>query len=83
KEELLSNIDFLDDSTLWATEDLTDYKVIAKTIDNDFILSDDTTVLVVPAHLNKSDSEVFQMPICQFLFKFEEKSLNTDILALN
>lgn len=83
KKELLQNITFLEDDSLWTIEELTTYQVIAKTIDNDFILSDNSTTLVIPSYLNKSDSEIFQLPIWHFFIQFEEKTLNTTILALN
>ena len=82
-DELLKNIEFLADDSLWTKEELADYHVIARTIDNDFILDNDSTVLIIPSHLNKSDSETFNLSIWQFLIQFEEKTLDTHILALN
>lgn len=80
--ELLQHIDFLKDDTLWTKEDLTSYRVVARTIDNDLILSNDTHVLIIPSSLNKKDSEIFSLSIWELLVQFEEKKLNTNILAL-
>ena len=83
KEELTQNIQYLSDDGLWTESELISYEVVAKTIDNEFILSNDTQVLVIPSHLNKVDSEIFDLSIWSFLCQFEEKNLATTILALN
>lgn len=83
KEELFTNIDFLADDTLWSKEDLENFEVIAKTIDNDYLLSQGDTSLIIPSSLNKADSESFDLPIWKLLIKFEEKTLPTNILALD
>lgn len=83
KEELFTNIDFLADDTLWSKEDLENFEVIAKTIDNDYLLSQGDTSLIIPSSLNKADSEICDLPIWKLLIKFEEKTLPTNILALD
>lgn len=83
KQELLQQLDFLADDSLWNKEDLAAYQTVAKTIDNDWILCNDVTVLVIPSHLYKNDSEIFTLPIWDFFIQFEEKKLETHILALN
>lgn len=83
QEELFTNIDFLADDTLWSKEDLENFEVIAKTIDNDYLLSQGDTSLIIPSSLNKADSEIFDLPIWKLLIEFEEKTLPTNILALD
>jgi hypothetical protein len=83
QEELFTNIDFLADDTLWSKEDLENFEVIAKTIDNDYLLSQGDTSLIIPSSLNKTDSEIFDLPIWKLLIEFEEKTLPTNILALD
>ncbi|MEG0286882.1 MAG: hypothetical protein RR494_13855 [Vagococcus sp.] len=83
KQELLQQLDFLADDSLWNKEDLAAYQTVAKTIDNDWILCNDVTVLVIPSHLYKNDSEIFTLSIWDFFIQFEEKKLETHILALN
>ena len=83
KEELFTNIDFLADDTLWSKEELESFEVIAKTIDNDYLLSHDGTTLIIPSSLNKIDSEYFDLSIWHVLIEFEEKKLQTKILSLN
>lgn len=83
KQELLQQLDFLADDSLWNKEDLAAYQTVAKTIDNDWILCNDVTVLVIPSHLYKKDSEIFTLSIWDFFIQFEEKKLETHILALN
>lgn len=83
KEELFTNIEFLADETIWSKEELEDFEVIAKTIDNDYLLSKDDTSLIIPSSLNKADSEILDLPIWNVLIKFEEKTLQTKILSLN
>ena len=83
KEVLFTNIDFLADDTLWSKEDLENFEVIAKTIDNDYLLSQGDTSLIIPSSLNKADSEICDLPIWKFLIEFEEKTLPTNILALD
>ena len=51
KEVLFTNIDFLADDTLWSKEDLENFEVIAKTIDNDYLLSQGDTSLIIPSSL--------------------------------
>ncbi|MGF2145868.1 hypothetical protein ACQUEF_10900 [Vagococcus fluvialis] len=83
KEELFTNIDFLADDTLWSKKELENFEVIAKTIDNDYLLSQGDTSLIIPSTLNKADSEIFDLPIWKLLIEFEEKTLPTNILALD
>jgi hypothetical protein len=83
KEELFTNIDFLDDDTIWSKKELENFEVIAKTIDNDYLLSQGDTSLIIPSTLNKADSEIFDLPIWKLLIEFEEKTLPTNILALD
>lgn len=83
KPELFTNIEFLADETIWSKEALEGFQVIAKTIDNDYLLSQDNISLIIPSHLNKADSEHFDLPIWNVLIEFEEKTLQTRILSLD
>lgn len=83
KKELLESIHFLADDMLWSEKELESYEVIAKTIDNDYLLSNDCNCLIIPSHLNKEDSEIIDMPIWTLLVQFEKKELQTNILSLN
>lgn len=84
KEELFyQNLAFLADEDIWTKEELTDKVLVAQTIDNDYLLANDTTVLVIPYSLNKHDSETFTSTFWDFLIQLEEKTLSSTILSVN
>lgn len=83
KENLFyQNLEFLSDTDIWSKEDISDKTLIAQTIDNDYLLADETSILVIPYSLNKNDSESFNMTIWDFLNQLEGKKLNSKILAV-
>ncbi|MGX7024184.1 hypothetical protein [Vagococcus hydrophili] len=75
------NLEFLKDDDIWLQEELKDYAIVAQTIDNDYVLATDTSVLVIPYSLNKKDSEFFELSSIDFFIQLEEKNLNSNILA--
>lgn len=72
--ELQSDItltpDFFDSAT----------KVVAMTIDGDFILANDQRTYVIPKNLVKADLEIFELPLIDFFVQYEEQQLNSTIL---
>ena len=76
------NLLFLSDDSIWTTDELSDYTLVAQTIDNDYILATQNQVLVIPSSLNRSDSEFFDESIWSFLEKLEEKRLISQIIAV-
>lgn len=74
-EELASEI------TLTPTDfDLEVVKVVAMTIDGDFILASDSQVFVVPNTMVKADVETFDMPVIDFFVSYEEHTLSSSII---
>lgn len=57
-----------------------DTKVVAMTIDGDFILANDQRTYVIPKNLVKADIEVFERPLIDFFVDYEEQHLNSTIL---
>ncbi len=55
-------------------------KVVAMTIDGDFILANDQRTYVIPKSLVTSDIEVFELPLIDFFVDYEEQQLNSTIL---
>lgn len=76
------NLIFLADEDIWTKEELMSKILIAQTIDNDYILADSVSVLVIPYSLNKKDSETFPLSIWEFLIQFEEKKIDSAILSV-
>lgn len=83
EETFFKNLSFLADESTWIKEDLDGQVLIAQTIDNDYLFATKSSVTVIPYSFNKQDSEIFDLPIWDFLIAFEEKTLETSILALN
>lgn len=74
-EELASDI------TLNTTDfDLEAIKVVAMTIDGDFILASDSQVFVVPNTMVRADVETFDMPVIDFFVSYEEHTLSSAII---
>lgn len=57
-----------------------DTKVVAMTIDGDFILANNHRTYVVPKSLIKADIETYDLPLIGFFVKYEEQQLNSTIL---
>lgn len=55
-------------------------KVVAMTIDGDFILANDQRTYVIPKNMIKADLEVFELPLIDFFVRYEEQELNSNIL---
>ena len=83
EETFFKNLSFLADESTWTKEALERQVLIAQTIDNDYLFATESSVTVIPYSFNKQDSEIFDLPIWDFLIAFEEKKLETSILALN
>lgn len=77
------NLEFLKDDGIWTEKELENYQLIAQTIDNDFILSNDQNILVIPSSFHHDDSEIFEVTIWQFFESFEDQTLDSHILAVN
>lgn len=83
EETFFKNLSFLADESTWTKEGLDGQVLIAQTIDNDYLFATESSVTVIPYSFNKLDSEIFDLSIWDFLIAFEEKTLETSILALN
>ncbi|MGO3731683.1 MAG: hypothetical protein ACTJHC_00755 [Vagococcus sp.] len=75
------NLDFLADDSVWTKEELITYTLVAQTIDNDYLLATSDTVLVIPYHLYKEDSEMFNQSIWAFLTAYTTGANPSRILA--
>lgn len=72
QSEITIEPDFFDETT----------KVVAMTIDGDFILANDQRTYVLPKTLIKADLEVFDMALIDFFVQYEEQSLQSTILPM-
>lgn len=74
-EELASDITLTPEDI-----DLETTKVVAMTIDGDFVLGSDSQVVVVPNTMVKADVETFDMPVIDFFVNYEEQTLQSAII---
>ncbi len=81
-DSFYQNLIFLEDESIWEKAELEQMTLMAQTIDNDYILATESTVLVIPYSLNRQDSEVFHLSFWDFLIQFDDKTLVTTILNL-
>lgn len=79
----LQNLAFLAEEDVWTAEELTDYQLVAQSIDNDYILASNNHVMVIPSHLYRDDSETYEVTITPFFEQYLEGSLASNILADN
>lgn len=78
------SLDFLCSATTLQKTDLsklTDFQIIAQTIDGDYLAADPTHTYVIPSSLNKNDIEVYPKPISQFLVAYTNGEIESSILA--
>lgn len=71
QSEITLSEDYFDEQTT---------KVVAMTIDGDFILANDQRTYVVPRTLVKADLEVYEMPVIDFFVAYETHELNSNII---
>lgn len=80
EDNFYQSLIYLADDDIWTKEELADFVLVAQTIDNDYILANQTQTLIIPYSFYKRDSEYYELPIGEFFKEYENHQIQSTIL---